>query len=64
MKWKFIQLFALKGNRSTFVWTLKPENHEMNTTYYLPQLIKSRNYYLKVTDVKGLISVQNTYITS
>ena len=44
--------FALKGNQMTFMWTLKPDNHKLNTTYYLPQHIQSRDYYLKVRDQK------------
>ena len=56
--------FALKGNQPTFMWTLKPENHQMTTTYYLPELIRSRKYYLKVTEIKESISVQNTYYKS
>ena len=56
--------FAPKGNRPTFMWTLKPESHEMNTPYYLPQLRTSRSYYLKVTEIKGLISIHLHALTT
>ena len=54
--------FALKENQPTFMWTLKPENHQMTTNYYLPQLIRSREYYLKVTEIKESISVYTKYL--